>query len=108
MEACLRALEAFISPSAATTSLASRVASASAAITLCMATGILTSLISTRATLIPHCSVALSRMPGLIKCGGWWPCLWQGAWSLMILEVPSNPRHSMILHLSRQLVTADH
>uniref|UniRef100_A0A669QW72 Uncharacterized protein n=1 Tax=Phasianus colchicus TaxID=9054 RepID=A0A669QW72_PHACC len=62
MEACLRALEAFISPSAATTSLASRVASASAAITLCMATGILTSLISTRATLIPHCSVALSSM----------------------------------------------
>uniref|UniRef100_A0A803XRR7 Uncharacterized protein n=1 Tax=Meleagris gallopavo TaxID=9103 RepID=A0A803XRR7_MELGA len=57
MEACLRTLEAFISPSAATTSLDSRVASASAAITLCMAIGILISLISTRATLIPHCSV---------------------------------------------------
>lgn len=45
-----------------TLALASCVASASAAITLCMATGILTSLISTRATLIPHCSVALSRI----------------------------------------------
>lgn len=45
-----------------TLALDSRVASASAAITLCMAIGILISLISTRATLIPHCSVALSRM----------------------------------------------
>lgn len=45
-----------------TLALACRVVSASAAITLCMATGILTSLISTRASLIPHCSVALSRM----------------------------------------------
>uniref|UniRef100_A0A672TQF6 Uncharacterized protein n=1 Tax=Strigops habroptila TaxID=2489341 RepID=A0A672TQF6_STRHB len=79
MEACLRALEAFISPSAATTckvreslgvdtalgltlALVSRAASASAAMALCMATGILTSLISTRATLIPHCSVTLSRI----------------------------------------------
>ena len=26
-----------------------------------------------------------------IKCGGWWSCLWQGGWSFMILEVPSNP-----------------
>ena len=32
-----------------------------------------------------------------IKCGGWWPCLWQRGWSFMILEVPSNPSHSMIL-----------
>ena len=32
-----------------------------------------------------------------IKCGGWWPCLRQGGWSLMILEVPSNPGHFMIL-----------
>mgnify|MGYP001853466558 CR=1 FL=1 len=32
-----------------------------------------------------------------IKCGDWWPCLRQGGWSLMILEVPSNPSHSMIL-----------
>jgi len=28
---------------------------------------------------------------------GWQPCLWQGDWNLMILEVPSNPSHSMIL-----------
>ena len=32
-----------------------------------------------------------------IKCGGWWPCLWQGGWSFMILEVPSSPGHSVIL-----------
>jgi len=30
-----------------------------------------------------------------IKCGGWWPCLWQRGWSLMILEVPSNPSYSI-------------
>jgi len=27
---------------------------------------------------------------------GEWPCLWQGGWSSVILEVPSNPSHSMI------------
>ena len=32
-----------------------------------------------------------------IRCGGCRPCLWQGDWSLMILEVPSNLSHSMIL-----------
>ena len=32
-----------------------------------------------------------------IRYGGWWPCMWQGGWSLRILEVPSNPNHSMIL-----------
>ena len=32
-----------------------------------------------------------------IKCGGWWPCLWWGGWRLRILEVPSNPSHSVIL-----------
>ena len=32
-----------------------------------------------------------------IRYGGWWPCLPQAGWSLMILEVPSNPSHSMIL-----------
>jgi len=26
-----------------------------------------------------------------IRYGGWWPCLQQGGWSFMILEVPSNP-----------------
>ena len=31
-----------------------------------------------------------------IKCGGWWPCLWWGNWRFMILEVPSNPGHSVI------------
>ena len=31
------------------------------------------------------------------RSGGWWLCLWQGHWNLMILGVPSNPRHSMIL-----------
>ena len=32
-----------------------------------------------------------------IKWGGWWPCMWQGGWRFMILEVPSNPCHSVIL-----------
>lgn len=45
-----------------TLALVSRAASASAAMALCMATGILTSLTSTQATLIPHCSVALLRI----------------------------------------------
>ena len=31
-----------------------------------------------------------------IRYGGWWLCLWQGDWSLMILEVLSNPSHSVI------------
>ena len=32
-----------------------------------------------------------------IKCGGWWPSLWQGSWRLVILEVPSNQSRSMTL-----------
>ena len=32
-----------------------------------------------------------------IRYGGWQPCLRQGGWSLMVLEVPSNPSRSMIL-----------
>ena len=32
-----------------------------------------------------------------IKHRGWWPCLWQGDWRFMILEVPSNLGHSVIL-----------
>jgi len=32
-----------------------------------------------------------------IRYGGWQPCLWQEGWSLMILEVPPNPSHSVIL-----------
>uniref|UniRef100_A0A7M4EUW9 Uncharacterized protein n=1 Tax=Crocodylus porosus TaxID=8502 RepID=A0A7M4EUW9_CROPO len=73
MEASFRALEAFISPSAAITwggdkmeiitlALASRAASASAAIALCSWTGSFTSLISTRSTLIPQSSVASSSV----------------------------------------------
>jgi len=31
-----------------------------------------------------------------IKCGGWWPCLWQGGWRFVILGVPSNLSRSMI------------
>jgi len=30
------------------------------------------------------------------RSGGWWPCLWQGGWNLVILGVPSNPSHSVI------------
>lgn len=58
-----------------TLAFVSRAASASAAIALCMAMGIRMSLISTRATLTPHCSVALSRValgtnntPGRAQC----------------------------------------
>merc|ERR1712179_225172 len=55
--------EAFISPSAAITlARASRAASASAAIALCSWIGRRTSLISTRSTLIPHGSVASSKV----------------------------------------------
>ena len=32
-----------------------------------------------------------------IRYGDCWPCLWWGGWSLMILEVPSNPSHSTII-----------
>ena len=32
-----------------------------------------------------------------IKWGGRWLCMWQGGWSFVILEFPSNPGHSMIL-----------
>lgn len=87
-EASFRALEAFISPSAAmiwnrhtirgsllfpqedswflcwmvfTFALASRLASASAAIARCICWGNFTSLISTRSTLMPHESVATSK-----------------------------------------------
>jgi len=37
--------------------------------------------------------------PGLTRAssGGWWPCLWQGGWNLMILAVPSNPSQTMVL-----------
>uniref|UniRef100_A0A0D9RLI5 Uncharacterized protein n=1 Tax=Chlorocebus sabaeus TaxID=60711 RepID=A0A0D9RLI5_CHLSB len=58
MEASFRALDAFISPSAAITyARASRDASASAAIALWSCTGSFTSLISTRSTFIPQASV---------------------------------------------------
>ena len=32
-----------------------------------------------------------------ISYEGWQPCLWQEGWSLMILEVPSNPSHSVVI-----------
>uniref|UniRef100_A0A8C4S6J8 Uncharacterized protein n=1 Tax=Erpetoichthys calabaricus TaxID=27687 RepID=A0A8C4S6J8_ERPCA len=66
MEASFRALDAFISPSAAITYLtfarASRVASASAAMALCSCKGSLTSFISTLSTLMPQASVASSKV----------------------------------------------
>jgi len=33
----------------------------------------------------------------IVLCGDWWPCMWQGGWSLMILEVPSNPTQAFLL-----------
>uniref|UniRef100_A0A3Q3C0C9 Uncharacterized protein n=1 Tax=Haplochromis burtoni TaxID=8153 RepID=A0A3Q3C0C9_HAPBU len=58
-EASLSARDAFISPSAAITlALASRLASASAAMALWSWRGSFTSLISTLSTLIPQSSVA--------------------------------------------------
>ena len=49
----------------------------------------------------PSLEVFKARLNGAawsyIKCGGWWPCLWQGGWRFMILEVPSNLGHSVIL-----------
>uniref|UniRef100_G1U9E4 Uncharacterized protein n=1 Tax=Oryctolagus cuniculus TaxID=9986 RepID=G1U9E4_RABIT len=63
MEASFRALDAFISPSAAMTYREVRgEASASAAIALWSCTGSFTSLISTRSTFIPQSSVASSRV----------------------------------------------
>ena len=32
------------------------------------------------------------------RSGGWWPCLWQGGWKLMVLADPSNPGCSLVLH----------
>ena len=43
-----------------------------------------------------------------IKCGGWWPCMQQGCWSFMILEVPSNPSRSVILILWMSWVEKNH
>ena len=31
-----------------------------------------------------------------IRYEGWWPCLQQRHWCFMIIEVPSNPSHSII------------
>jgi len=61
-EASLRALDAFCSPSAAMTfALASRAASASAAMARWSWTGRRASLISTLSTLMPHAAVASSN-----------------------------------------------
>uniref|UniRef100_A0A8C5BD35 Uncharacterized protein n=1 Tax=Gadus morhua TaxID=8049 RepID=A0A8C5BD35_GADMO len=72
-DASLRARDAFISPSLLlnlpcpsappTLALASRLASASAAMARCSWWGSLTSLISTRSTLMPHWCAASSRDP---------------------------------------------
>uniref|UniRef100_A0A4W4E7V3 Uncharacterized protein n=1 Tax=Electrophorus electricus TaxID=8005 RepID=A0A4W4E7V3_ELEEL len=64
-EASFRARDAFISPSAAITS------SASAAMALWSCRGSLTSLISTRSTLMPQSSVASSK-----PVGGWQHLRW--------------------------------
>ena len=50
----------------------------------------------------PSLEVFKARLDGALatwssKWGGWWPCLRLGIWSFMILEVPSNPSHSVIL-----------
>lgn len=39
--------------------------------------------------------VRLKEQSFLRHSGGWWTCLWQGGWNLMILLVPCNPSHSM-------------
>uniref|UniRef100_A0A8C5UJK4 Uncharacterized protein n=1 Tax=Malurus cyaneus samueli TaxID=2593467 RepID=A0A8C5UJK4_9PASS len=70
MAASFRALDAFISPSAAIT----WGASASAAMALCSCTGNFTSLISTRSTLMPQSSVASSRWS--VPAAGWLSRRW--------------------------------
>ena len=49
----------------------------------------------------PSLEVFKARLDGAawssIRHGGWQPCVDQGCWNLMIVEVPSNPSHSMIL-----------
>nr|AAG35528.1 PRO0720 [Homo sapiens] len=84
MEASFRALDAFISPSAAITlARASRDASASAAIALWSCTGSFTSLISTRSTFIPQASVCHSgpfkEQSWKKQEGGWLCCCWDMA-----------------------------
>ena len=44
---------------------------------------------------IVGCQTWHSRNPSMIS-GGWWSCLWQRGWNLVILGVPSNPSHSMM------------
>uniref|UniRef100_A0A8C9RT35 Uncharacterized protein n=1 Tax=Scleropages formosus TaxID=113540 RepID=A0A8C9RT35_SCLFO len=88
MEASFSAREAFISPSAWMNTLAraSRVASASAAMALWSCCGSLTSLISTRSTLIPQSSVQSPHDQTESQTGFWCPArcaMWfgpAGAW----------------------------
>ena len=40
-----------------------------------------------------------------IRYAGLWTCMQQMSWNLMILEVPSNPSHSMILSDTKSTVT---
>ena len=37
--------------------------------------------------------------------GRWWPCLWQRGWRFMILEVPSNQGHSVVLWFCDSFLT---
>uniref|UniRef100_A0A3B3U8I9 Uncharacterized protein n=1 Tax=Poecilia latipinna TaxID=48699 RepID=A0A3B3U8I9_9TELE len=86
-DASFRARDAFISPSAAITfiladgaalrltlALASRLASASAAMALCSCRGSFTSLISTRSTLIPQSCVASRPQSWTIFGDSWTLC----------------------------------
>ena len=34
----------------------------------------------------PSMEVFKARLDGEIKSGSWWPCLWRGGWSFMILS----------------------
>jgi len=57
---------------------------------------------------MPHPSLevfkaGLDGALGSLGCGGWQPCLWWGGWSFMILEVPSNPSHSVVLWFSQRM-----
>lgn len=74
-----------------TFALASRAASASAAIALCSCCGSLTSLISTRSTLIPHESVASSRVACSREKNCWTNCNYN--WGHHCLFFSSTPAY---------------
>ena len=48
----------------------------------------------------PSVEVLKARLDGALGSLGWsemWPCVWWGGWSFIILEVPPNTHHSMVL-----------